>query len=39
MCVAGEYTKPLSEIITCLYFYKTLKNNAALIMVSLTLDF
>lgn len=33
MCVAREYTKPLSEMITCLNFNKTLKNDAASIMV------
>ena len=33
MCVAREYTKPLSEMITCLNFNKTLKNDAVLIMI------
>ena len=28
MCVAREYTKPLSEIIICLNFNKTLKTDA-----------
>ena len=33
MCVAREYTRRLSEIIICLNFNKTRKNDAVLIMI------